>query len=299
MANLSPRSDSSRSDFIVSAASVLAGETTRSLYRNSSSTGAASTRGTGPGNRVLRSMPSALYTLAAISAGVTGRSRGSAPCLSDEPITWPPAHAGAGEQHRPHAGPVIAAATRVQARRPAKFTHRQHQRAGQQAALLQIIEQRRVGQVEHRTERVLVIVERCRERTAGGVTIPCHLVEDRIEHVHRDQAHALLDQPAGLQTALAESAARHPGRIGIEDDRLVLRAQVTRPLAMADAHSRAAHAGPAALQTAARRRPWGRANATRQLRNGDVPDRRGRAGRFASAGGPFRGSGRRCDGRSG
>jgi Ca2+:H+ antiporter len=62
--------------------------------RNNSAIGAASARGTGwlsgPGRRVARSMPRARYTEAATSAGVTGRSFGSAPVRSDEPMTCPP-----------------------------------------------------------------------------------------------------------------------------------------------------------------------------------------------------------------
>ena len=38
-----------------------------------------------------------------------------------------------------------------------------------------------------------------------AVDVPGDLVEDRLEHVDRDEAHAGLDQPAGQQAALAEA----------------------------------------------------------------------------------------------
>src|SRR5262245_11030325 len=55
--------------------------------RNNSRTGSASTNGSRPARA---SIPSAWYTVAATSAGVVGRSFGSAPTRSDDPTTCPP-----------------------------------------------------------------------------------------------------------------------------------------------------------------------------------------------------------------
>ena len=124
---------------------------------------------------------------------------------SDAPTTWPPftpppaidivQHCG--QWSRPPAGLIFGvrpnspiATTSVLSSRP---------------RLAQILEQRRVGVVEHRPEQIAVRLDRAERRRA--VDVPRDLVEHRLEHVDRDEAHAGLDQPPRQQAAHAEAVA--------------------------------------------------------------------------------------------
>src|SRR5262249_13335249 len=72
-------------------------------------------------------------------------------------------------------------------------------------ALLEVLQQAGVSQIEHRTQGFLVIVEAHRQRPAIGVAIPGNFVEDRIKHIYGHEAYAMLDQPPGQETRLTKS----------------------------------------------------------------------------------------------
>ncbi len=64
-------------------------------------------------------------------------------------------NARAGQRKAKHMAPVIAPPHAVDARRPAEFADRDDQRLLQQTAVLQVIQERREGDVELRAEHVL------------------------------------------------------------------------------------------------------------------------------------------------
>ena len=93
--------------------------------------------------------------------------------------------------------PVIAAALAVDLRSAAEFADGHHQRLGQQATLVQILDQRGEADVELRAEHVLQAVG------VLGVRVPHRVVDGRVARlarpIHVDQPHAGLDQPACQQ----------------------------------------------------------------------------------------------------
>ena len=128
-----------------------------------------------------------------MSAGVTGRMLGYAPVLSDSPTTWPPRMPPPAKDHRVALRPVIAAGVFVDHRRAAEIAHPDHQRAVQQAALGQVVEQCRVRLLHRRHETVLELLEVVLVRVPGDAR-----AVDR-----GDEPHARLDQPPRQQVRLA------------------------------------------------------------------------------------------------
>src|SRR5262249_9684484 len=66
-------------------------------------------------------------------------------------------HPTAGHENTPHAGPVIAAAARVELRRSPELARAHDQGAIEKAGALQVVEQGRVGSIEHGAKSVSVI----------------------------------------------------------------------------------------------------------------------------------------------
>ena len=134
--------------------------------------------------------------------GPVGRI-GSAASLA--PTTWPASNASAGHGDAPDAGPMVAAAGRVDARCTAKFAGGDHQRRLQPATPLEIVDQGREARSKIGKQDASIVVESAERRPA--VTVPGDLIEDGLEHVDRHDADARLDQPTGQQTALPERCA--------------------------------------------------------------------------------------------
>ena len=147
-------------------------------------------------------IPRLWYMVASSSCGVTGRSAGAEAWASLAPMTWPPrmpppassALQTPGQWSRPPA----ALSFGVRPNSPVATTSVESSRPRAR----EVVQERREGPIEGRQQLAGVVVERAEGR--GTVAVPGHLVEDRIEHVDRDQAHAGLDQPPGQQAALAE-----------------------------------------------------------------------------------------------
>ncbi len=112
----------------------------------------------------------------------------------------------AAHQDRPDAGVVVAAAGRVDLRRAAELAQRHHHRVRQQAAVAAGL---RAGRVYAWSKFGATSFDISVMSVNGlrAVDVPGDLVEDRLEHVDGDEAHAALDQPAGQQAALAEARA--------------------------------------------------------------------------------------------
>ena len=143
--------------------------------------------------------------MARTSAGVTGRSLGTAPISSDSPTTRPPWMPPRGENRGPASGPVIATAGRVDLGRAPELAHGHDQCILQHPAVLQILQQRGETVVEHGTDQIGVAAD----GAEGGrsMDVPRDLVEDGLEHVDRDEPNAPFHQPPGQQAALPELVA--------------------------------------------------------------------------------------------
>ena len=117
---------------------------------------------------------------------------------------------------------MVAAAGRVDLRRPAELAEGQHDRGLEHPPPPEVFQQRGIGVVEVGADLVLVALDRAERRRA--VDVPGDLVEHGLEHIHGDEPDAALDQPAGQQAALAEPGAAVPvaerGRLGGEVERL-------------------------------------------------------------------------------
>ena len=110
------------------------------------------------------------------------------------------ADAGAGQGEAEHVPPVVAAAELVDLGRAAELADGHDQRFVQQPALVEVFDQRREADVEHRAEHVLQPVG------ILGVRVPQRVVDGRVARLARpadvDQPHAGLDQPPRQQHAL-------------------------------------------------------------------------------------------------
>ena len=154
---------------------------------------------------------------------VEGRLEPAVDCIAALPVGGadqaPALHAAAGQSHGKDVPPVVAAAIGVDLRRAAELPHPDHERVVEQAALLQVLQQRRIGQVHRRHERGLetlgVLGVRVPGRRDGVVFFP-----PRPVHLH--QRHARFDQPPREQNALAETIAAETTVIEIVNPWLTL-----------------------------------------------------------------------------
>src|ERR1700722_10684229 len=76
------------------------------------------------------------------------------------------ANAAAGEENRVAIGPMVAAGTRIDARRAAKFSHGDHQRGAQEPACVEVLNEGRHALVERRQQVVAMFLE------AGRMSVP-------------------------------------------------------------------------------------------------------------------------------
>src|SRR5205814_3565322 len=67
----------------------------------------------------------------------------------------------------------------------------------------QVLEQRTVSVVEHRTDQIAVATDGT--EWSGAVNVPGNVVENRLKHVERDEPNAPFHQPARQQAALAKT----------------------------------------------------------------------------------------------
>ncbi len=73
----------------------------------------------------------------------------------------------------------------------------------QQAAVVKVFQQRGVGHVEHGSDEVAITTDGA--EGLGAVDVPGDLVEDRLEHVDGDEAHAGFNHAPREKAALAEA----------------------------------------------------------------------------------------------
>src|ERR1019366_10153033 len=71
------------------------------------------------------------------------------------PLPPPPRHNNA-----PALRPMVAPARRIHLRRAPELAHRQHHRIRQQTAVVQLLQQRAVGHIEHRPHQIAIATNR-------------------------------------------------------------------------------------------------------------------------------------------
>ena len=115
----------------------------------------------------------------------------------------PSLHAAAGEGAGENLRPVVAAAGGIHLRRAAKLREPGDERVVEEAAIVQIGDQRGIALVVHRADDVFHALDR-RERLRA-VDVPRDFVKHGEKRVDRDEPHAVFDQPPREQAALAEA----------------------------------------------------------------------------------------------
>ena len=111
----------------------------------------------------------------------------------------------AGQRHRHHDRPVVAAvgaALRAHLRRAAELAHRDHQHVVEQPALVEVADQRRDQVVEERQQRPQALADAAVGRDVVAVRVP-GARGGVVAQVERDERDPGLDQPPGQQRLLA------------------------------------------------------------------------------------------------
>src|SRR5436309_1918769 len=105
--------------------------------------------------------------------------------------------ARAREEDTARIRPVVPPGELIDLRRPAELAHPDDQRRVQQAALMEVLQQRGIAIVQGTEQMLPELLE------VVGMSIPA-------THGHGDEPHARLDQPPGQQAALAKGSAAVP-----------------------------------------------------------------------------------------
>ena len=118
------------------------------------------------------------------------------------PVDRPPLDPAAGEEHRIAVGPVVAAGPGIDLRRPPELPHRHDERRFEEAALVEIGDQRGERPIGDREEMMLVLAR------ALGVSIPVLPLLAVVVDIH--ERHPCLDEPPGHEEILAAHLSCHP-----------------------------------------------------------------------------------------